>query len=184
MELYKAVIINCIVNDIHVCLKNNAPTGAVLLTYCAIDAMAFLSMSLSKTKVSRTDYIAWVDKYLKTDKAQPYQYRGIDLYGARCGIAHNYGVESDLCREGKCKVFAYKPNSLKHFYDPVKHPEMVVLGVELFIRDFYDAVEKFLVDIEKDDELRRRVESRLPKLFRIRKVASKTSDNTEQKINI
>jgi len=184
MGLYKAVIIECIVNDIHVCLKNNAPTGAVLLTYCAIDAMVFLSMSLSKTKVSRTDYIAWVDKYMKTDMTQSYQYRGIDLYGARCGIAHNYGVESDLSREGKCKVFAYKPNSLRHFHDPVKHPEMVVLGVDLFIRDFYKSVEQFLADIEKDNELRRRVESRLPKLFRIRKAASKTSDKTGQKIGI
>jgi len=78
--------------------------------------MAFLSMSLSKTKVSRTDYIAWVDKYMQTDTAQPYQYQGIDLYGERCGITHNYGVDSDLSRKGKCKVFAYKPNCLKHFY--------------------------------------------------------------------
>jgi len=37
MDLFKAVIADCIGNDIHVCLKNNAPTGAVILTYCAMD---------------------------------------------------------------------------------------------------------------------------------------------------
>ena len=120
---------------------------------------------------------------MKIYTTQPYQYQGIDLYGARCGIAHNYGVESDLSKKGKCKIFAYKTNSLKHFHDPVKHPEMVVLGVELFIRDFYDAVDKFLADIERDDNLRKRVETRLPNLFRIKKVASKTSDNSGSKGN-
>ena len=51
MDLYKRVINDCIINDIVVCLKNNAPTGAVLLTYCAIDAMSFLSMPSNQKKV-------------------------------------------------------------------------------------------------------------------------------------
>lgn len=177
VKLWNAVVIDCILNDIDVCLKKNAPTGAVLLTYCAIDAMAFLSMPLSKTKVCQGDYTAWVEKYMKTDIYQPYQYRGIDLYGARCGIAHNYGMESDLSRAGKCKVFAYKTNSLKHFYNPNRHPEMVVLGVRLFIRDFYIAVENFFADIEKNNDLGKRVQNRLPKLFRIRKRAMSPFDN-------
>jgi hypothetical protein len=55
MDLYKAMIIDCIVNDIDVCLKNGH-TGAVLLTYCGIDAMSFfLSMPPSKTKVNPHD---------------------------------------------------------------------------------------------------------------------------------
>ena len=67
MDLYKAVISDCIINDIDVCLKNNAPTGLVLLTYCAIDTMSFLSIPLSKTEVSPDDFITWVEKYMKTD---------------------------------------------------------------------------------------------------------------------
>jgi hypothetical protein len=149
MDLFKAVIANCIVNDIHVCLKNNAPTGAVLLTYCAIDAMAFLSMPQGNQKVERPDFRNWVKKYMKTDSSQPYQYHEEDLYGARCGIVHTYGAESDLSNKNKCKKIAYKPNCLKHFYNPAEHPDLVVLGVDLFIRDFYDAADKFLADIEK-----------------------------------
>ncbi len=178
MDLYKSVIIDCIVHDIDVCLKNNAPTGAILLTYCAIDAMSFLSMPLhkydkkkklyvDKYDVERDDFIAWVEKYMKTDSSQPYQYQGIDLYGARCSVVHNYGVESDLSRNKKCKKIAYAFNSLKHFYDSSKHPEMVILGIDLFIRDFADAVIKFLSDIENDVKLQQQVEGRLPKLFTI-----------------
>lgn len=169
MDLYKEVIADCIGHDIHACLKSNAPTGAVLLTYCAIDAMSFLSMPLSQEEVTKNDFIAWVEKYMKTDHSQPYQYRGIDLYGARCGIAHNYGVESRLSRRGECKIFAYQCGSPKHFYRPDKNPDMVVLGVDLFVRDFFDAVDRFLSDIKEDSELKKRVDSRLPKLFRIKR---------------
>ena len=168
LDLYKEVIANCIGHDIHACLTNDAPTGAVLLTYCAIDAMSFLSMPIDQEEVSRNDFIAWVEKYMKTDPSQPYQYRGVDLYGARCGIAHNYGVESRLSREGACKIFAYQWGSLNHSYNVDINPGMVVLGVDLFIKNFFDAVDRFLSDIEDDSELKKRVDSRLPKLFRIR----------------
>lgn len=168
MDLYKAVIADCIGHDIDACLRNNAPTGAVLLIYCAIDAMSFLSMPLDQEEVKRNDFIAWVEKYMKTDAGQPYQYRGIDLYGARCGIAHNYGVQSRLSRNGECKIFAYKCASLEHCYDPDRNPDMIVLGVELFAQDFFDAVDRFLADIENDGELKNRVDARLPNLFTIR----------------
>ena len=32
MNLFKEIIVDCSGHDIHVCMKNNAPTGAVLLT--------------------------------------------------------------------------------------------------------------------------------------------------------
>ncbi|MEK6776664.1 MAG: hypothetical protein AABY87_07285 [bacterium] len=169
MDLFKEVIADCIGNDICVCLKNNAPTGAVLLTYCAMDAMAFLSMPAGKQKVGRSDFENWVEKYMKTGPEQPYQYNKEDLYGARCGIVHTYGAESDLSRKNQCKKIVYKINSLKHFYEPAKHPDLVLLGIDLFVRDFYDAVDKFLVDIEKNESLEKLVVERLPSLFHIKK---------------
>jgi len=167
MDLYKEVIADCIINNIHVCLKNNAPTGAVILAYCAIDAMAFLYMPEEKQKVEKSDFINWVENYLKTEVAQPYQYNGVDLYGARCGIVHTYSAESDLSKKNISKKIGYI-KGFNHFYDPVKHPELVILGLDLFIQDFYDAVDKFIADIERDENLRRRVDHRLPNLFRIK----------------
>lgn len=169
MVLFKEVIADCIGNDIHTCMKNNAPTGAVILTYCAMDAMAFLSMPDGKEKVSRSDFKDWVENYMKTGTEQPYKYDKEDLYGARCGIVHTYAAESDSSRSNQCRKIVYKPNSFKHFYEPEKHPDLVVLGIDLFIQDFFGAVDKFLCDIENDENLRKRVEERLPKLFHIRK---------------
>lgn len=159
------VITDCIVNDIHVCLKNNAPTGAIILTYCAMDTMAFLYMAEGKQNVVQADFKNWIDKYMQTDAKQPYQYNAEDLYGARCGIVHTYGAESDLSRKSKCKRIGYAANCLEHFYDPAKQDDVVILSVELFIRDFYDAIDNFLADIDKDEGLRRRVETRLPRLY-------------------
>ncbi|HLD19029.1 MAG TPA: hypothetical protein VJB90_03400 [Candidatus Nanoarchaeia archaeon] len=169
MDLFKEVIADCIGNDIHVCITNNAPTGAILLTYCAMDAMAFLAMPAGQQKSGRSDFKKWVEKYMKTATGQPYQYDKEDLYGARCGIVHTYGAESDLSKENKCKKIVYKPNCLKHFYEPAKHPELVVLGLNLFVQDFFDAVDNFLADIEEDQNLKKRVEERLPNLFHIKR---------------
>jgi len=80
-----------------------------------------------------------------------------------------------LSRSNKRRKLVYKPNCLKHFYDPEKHPDLVVLGIDLFIRDFYDAVDKFLFDIENDKSLRRLIEERLPKLFHIKKWPNKAN---------
>jgi hypothetical protein len=82
---------------------------------------------------------------------------------------HTYGAESDLTKENKCKKIVYKQNCLKHFYEPSKHPDVVVLGLNLFVRDFFDAVDNFLADVEVDDNLRKRVDGRLPQLFHIQR---------------
>ena len=170
MGLFTEVIADCIGKDIHSCLMNNAPTGAVILTYCAMDAMAFLSMPEGKQNVARSDFKEWVTKYMKTDSAQPYQYNADDLYGSRCGIVHTYGAESDLSRENRCRKIVFRLNCLKHFYEPNKEPDLVILGIDLFIRDFFDAIDKFILDIEKDANLKRRVENRLPNMFHIKRI--------------
>jgi hypothetical protein len=175
MDLIKEVIADCIGNDIHVCLKNNAPTGAIILTYCAIDAMAYLSMPAGKQKVGRSDFKNWVEKYMKTDPEQSYQYDKEDLYGARCGIVHTYAAESDVSKSNKCRIIVYKPNCLEHFYEPEKNSDLVVLGINLFIRDFYDAIDRFLSDILNDESLRKLVEERLPNLFHIKKLPNKVN---------
>ena len=104
---YSALFLDALCSDIKKAKDNAALGGSVILTYSAIDAMAFMSMSASQKEVHRHDFVAWVDRYMKTDASQPYQYRGIDLYGARCVIVHRYGVESRLSDAGLCNIFAY-----------------------------------------------------------------------------
>lgn len=155
--------------DIKIALEQKAFGGALILTYAAIDAMAFLSMPDNQKDVRSKDYINWIEKYMQTDSTQPYQYRGIDIYGARCGLIHRYGPHSSLSDKGECKIFAYQ-NGKNHIYNPSKDPNFVLLSWGRFIQDFFDAVKKFLFDIEKDKLLYQRVSNRINHLFYIEPV--------------
>ena len=154
-----------LVEQIKINLENDAYTGVVMLTHCAIDTMAFLSMPSGKTRSTRSDFIKWVDKYMKVGSEQPYE--GIDIYGARCGIVHSYSAESDLSKNDKCKVVGYVVGKGCHVYKPDVDSDLMILDVTVFVHDFIDAVTRFLEDIEKSKELKGLVEGRLPKLFRI-----------------
>lgn len=161
---YKDVLVDGICGDIKKVRDSGVLAGTVILILSAIDAMAYLSMPLKQNDVHRNDYINWVDKYMKTDEDQPYQYRGIDMYGARCGIIHRYGVESSLSEQGKCKVFAYN-NGSKHYYNPAIDKKLVILSIRRLSNDFFKAVEKFLHAAKTNNELKARIDSRILKLF-------------------
>ncbi|MQY59833.1 MAG: hypothetical protein GH144_09575 [Clostridia bacterium] len=151
-------------HDIKVALDNGAIGGALILTYAAIDAMAFLSMPENKNEVQGEDFINWVEKYMKTDSKQPYQYQGIDLWGARCGIVHRYGATSSLSDSGKCNFFGYH-NGSEHMVKPSVDERFIVISWPRFINDFFGAMKKFLTDIMKDEELKKKVASRIVHLF-------------------
>ena len=168
---YSDVIIDSICGDIKKVRDSGVLAGTVILVLSAIDAMAYLSMPLQQKDVQRNDYINWVDEYMKTDPSQPYQYKGIDLYGARCGIIHRYGVESSLSEQGKCKVFAYN-NGSKHYYNPSVDKKLIILSIRRLFNDFFKAVEKFLHAARTNDNLKARIDSRILNLF----IMSKRSD--------
>jgi len=153
-------------DDISVALNNGAYAGAIILTYAAIDAMSFLSMPENRKEVHRQDFIDWVEKYMRAEPSQPYQYRGIDLYGARCGIVHRYGATSRLSDRGGCNIFGYH-NGPNHIYKPDKHEKLVAISWPRLIVDFFSAMDRFLGDIMIDPELKKRVESRILDLFQV-----------------
>jgi len=165
---YKDIILDGICSDIKKARDNTILAGSVILTLSAIDAMSFLAMPLGQKKVHRRDYVNWVEKYMKTDPKQPYQYKGIDLYGARCGIVHRYGVKSRLSEKGQCKIFAYH-NGSEHIYNPKVDGNFVLISIRRFTNDFFDAVEEFLQDMIIDKNVKSRVDSRILGLFRVAK---------------
>lgn len=167
-SLYIEIIVNNICNDIKRARDKGILAGSVILALSAIDAMAFLASPIKQRNVTRDDYINWVQKYMKTDSSQSYQYIGIDVYGARCGIIHRYGAESDLSDKGKCRVFVYS-NGSEHIYNPAINKDMVIISIRRFTYDFFRAVEIFLKDIAQDTNLKARTDKRIMKLFRISK---------------
>lgn len=76
--------LTALVGEIKKCEGAGATIPAVVMAYVCIDTMAFLAMPPAQERQWRAHFIAWVDTYLKGHDDQPYQYRGIDVYGARC----------------------------------------------------------------------------------------------------
>lgn len=154
-----------LVAEIKKCEAAGATVAAIALAFVCIDTMAFLALPAGQDKQDRTDFMAWVDTYLKGDAAQPYQYRGLDVYGARCALLHAYGSESDYHDKYKdAKKFGYHLGG-KHAYDPAVDERLVIIGTASFLNDVVHGLGAFLEACKADKDLRARVEARLPKVL-------------------
>ncbi|MCH8112641.1 MAG: hypothetical protein IH905_11925, partial [Proteobacteria bacterium] len=81
---------------------------------------------------------------------QPYQYRGIDLYAARCAVLHTYSAEAELHRkDSSVRQFGYSNGGL-HFFKPSVSENLVIIGAASFINDVIIGVERFLKDALED----------------------------------
>jgi len=154
-----------LIKELKRCEAAGATMGALVLAYVCIDVMAYLAMSLDKSEQTKPDFIAWVDGYLKAHPDQPYQYRGIDVYAARCAVLHAFISEAALHRRDPAiRLFGYNDGG-KHVFDPAKAPNLVLIGAVSFLNDVVIAVETFLKECQEDPALRVRAETRLPKVL-------------------
>jgi hypothetical protein len=154
-----------IVGEIKKCEAAGATTAALALAFVCIDTMAYLALPVGKEKQGRSDFIEWVDTYLKAHPSQPYQYRGLDVYGARCALLHAYGSEADFHEKyPESKKFGYHDGG-KHAYDPHVEERLVLVGTASFLNDLVSGIEEFLKACSADKQLRARVEARLPKVL-------------------
>jgi hypothetical protein len=69
-----------------------ATVAALATVYVALDTMAWLACPVGQQSQTRTDFIAWVDKYLTAEPTSDYHYEGIDVYAARCAVLHTYAA--------------------------------------------------------------------------------------------
>ena len=130
-----------------------------------MNTMTYLSLPIGREMQIKADFIAWVDAHLKGHEDQPYQYRGLDVYGARCALLHAFGSESDFHEKNEdVKKFGYHDGG-KHAYDPTVDERLVIIGTASFLNDVIHAVSTFLEGCKTDADLRGRVEGRLPKVL-------------------
>ena len=156
-----------IVAEIKRCESAGATMAAVTMAYVCIDTMAFLSMPSGQTSQTRSDFIAWVNTYLKCHPRQPYQYDGTDVYAARCSVLHAFGAEAELHRRDQdIRKFVYHDGGL-HAFNPQVSATLVIVGVASFLNDLVIAVETFMNACQTDAALRRLVEARLPTIFQM-----------------
>ncbi len=154
------------------CEAASITTGALVLAYVFIDTMAYLALPANKSEQTGQDFIEWVDAYLKGHPDQPYQYRGIDVYAARCAVLHAFSSETERHRrDPNILIFGYH-NGGKHLLDRAKDPRLVMIGTASFLSDVVIAGETFLKACEKDASLRACVETRLPRVLQIFSIES------------
>jgi hypothetical protein len=138
--------------------------AAIILIYSGMDMMASLDIPAGKLSVERSDFVAWVDRYIRFPCRD--QLRPIDLYGARCSVLHTYSVDSDLSRAGACRRVGYMDNAVPEVaYNPVVAAALVLVSVQGLKDAFFKGIDNFLVRAFADPEKAPVVESHLKALL-------------------
>ncbi len=143
------------------CDENGLINASLAMAFICIDSLANLSRPEGKPRVTRSDFKEWVEAHLKGHPEQPYQYRGKDVYAARCAFLHTYGSTSELHENDTDTLMYAYHNGGRHKYNPEIAPNLVLIGTRSFINDVVCAVESFLNQCEADLSLRGLVETRL-----------------------
>jgi hypothetical protein len=139
--------------------------SGLVLSFICMDTMAYLSRPANQAAITRAEFVAWSDEYLKGHPDQPYHYRGLDVYAARCAVLHTYGVEAALHRaDPNIRMFGYH-NGGMHMYNPDVNQRLVLIGLISFLNDVRIAIGSFIQDCAADADLRAVVEPRLGALL-------------------
>lgn len=167
-DLSRDPIVNAINNGIkrgiQVTVDNGCFGSAVILILSGIDTMAYLGMPADQQEVNKTDFISWAGRYMKFPCEE--QLTGIDLYGARCGMLHQYGVRSNLSRSGKCRMVGYMDASIPEVrYDKNTSKDLILVSVPALMTTFFEGIDKFLPVIFSDAKKAIVAEKRLQTLI-------------------
>lgn len=154
-----------LVAELKRCDECDITTASVAMAFICIDTLASLGRPENKERLTRADFKEWVDKYLKAHQDQPYQYRGKDVYAARCALLHKYGSEAELHEEDPDTIKYGYHDGGKHEYDPTVKKNLVLIGTKSFVNDVVHAVESFINTCKNEPSLRQRVEERLPSVL-------------------
>jgi hypothetical protein len=151
-------------------IRKSHHIAPLILSFSIIEACAKLSVpeDLNGPNKTRKRFEWWVDKFLRDKKGNKYE--SIDLYGARCGLFHEYGIESDLSRGGKCKLIAWVIGQRESHKN--QNEKMILYSREEFFDDLYDAGIRMLEELKIDLQMNLNFVKRLPKIFGVTEIGS------------
>ena len=142
------------------CLDERQILPCLTLLYAGIDVMA--SLEAAPGEKVNVYFKRWVDTYLLS--LTSWKCTAVDLYGARCAVVHTSTPDSDLSKRGAAKVIYYA-----HSGANVAKLEEVnsdfsrnaeCLEVSEMITSFYDAILKYMVEVEGDPVRKAAVETK------------------------
>jgi len=151
---------------IDVCLKSNIKLAALLVAYTLIDIAGWLNSDGKSGKVAFTD---WLEKYMLPNGTLPCS--SLELYGARCGLLHNYSATSNLGASGPVRrvFYAWRPSRADDLAKLISFntqmmaqlgkdvEQIVAVQAEDILSALQTGVDKFLSDIASDPQRAARV---------------------------
>ena len=162
------VLMNGIIKDINDAWDRKSYRATLILVYSGIDAMAHLTMPAEKEKVTRTDFVAWTERYLRFRNAerQPtLAVPGLELYAARCAMVHTYSSEADLHKAGQVKrQIGYGDEFLPEVAEKADVENLVMLSIRGLVDAYGRGVVATIQDIKYDEARRQLFAGRLEKM--------------------
>lgn len=166
-KLYRDPIINVIDNgikrDINISFENKCFRACLILIYSGMDTMAYLNCPFYKDRVNKTDFIEWTNKYMRFKGK--IQVPGVDFYGARCAVLHNYGVVSDMSRKGECRMIGYVNDNSVPVLTKESLDDMIIISIRHLKEAFFSGIDKFLIEVFKDKKRSEVIEKRFNNLI-------------------
>lgn len=164
VDISRDHIINVIYNQIKigicVALEHNCYSSAIILIYSGIDTMAYLDMPEGQQDVTRDDFVRWADTYIHFPCDE--QVKGLEFYGARCGMLHTFSSASGLSREGKVRQIGYTDKFVPEVcFRPEVSKDLVMISIDGFAKSFFTGVDSFLVRTFAGKKKARLAEQRL-----------------------
>jgi hypothetical protein len=152
---------------IDLCFRERLIAPTLALLYSGIDTMACLRLPDDQEDVRGEDFVQWTDQYLLPGSG--IACTALDLYSSRCGILHSMTAESRKIRQGTARgvYFAWgnrRAEDLQQLLDRLGKPACAV-QVDVLIKAFHIAVDRFMQASQLDPELSRRVSKRQKKIL-------------------
>lgn len=141
-----SVLTNGIVRETHENRKAGFYRAALILAYCGIDQVSYLALPAGAIHASKQDFCRWVDRYM------PFPEGGtsMELYAARCGLAHKYGSDTKLHQDGTVKrQLGYCFGGAKRVFSAPTDPNLVLVDIDLLVDRFIKGVTDFCKDLTK-----------------------------------
>jgi hypothetical protein len=152
-----------------VCVRAKLFSPALVLVYSGIDVAGWLYASDPTTRTGPR-FTKWVTQYL-LPAGPELEVSAQELYGARCGLLHNFSSESHLSRQGKVRQIQYTwgSKSAETLIEITKIVNMdkqhTVIKVEELIAAFRAGLSRFFEDAAADPQIGERLVMRSGKVI-------------------
>jgi len=158
------VIHDGIKQPIRLLLEHDHYRAALILTFACLDSMAYLGMPVTQTEVTKNDFVAWAERYIRIPADPPIS--GLEWYGARCGLVHTYTPYSKLSREKDCRIIGYVDDMIPPVrFDPTISPTLVIISARALIQAFLAGIDAFLIDLYVDQKRAQVADQRFTAMF-------------------